>query len=187
MKTKILLSVHVIVFRVILFISAYMHQDSKEVNTSRDNTAAMHYEFLVNPVDPLFAGALSNAESMVEYREIQELYYHTWKSQYDYIMNKICTKCKQDEDIADYNLFIKEMDEGFDQLQPLILNEMFDNYHMPESPEKHSGGNGTYHQLLMYQGAMYRNACMFFISLYTKSEYQFPIDQVKKALVHETE
>lgn len=183
MKTKILLSVNVVLLGVILVMGACMYQDSKKVNPQPDNTATMYNAFLDNPIDPLFAEALANAKNMITYRTIQELYYHTWKSQYDTIMKKIRAKCKYNEDIADYHLFINEIDQTFDKLQPLILDEMFDNYDMPESPEKHSWGNGTYHKLLMYKGAVYRNACMFFISSYTKSEYHFPIKQIEKDLL----
>ncbi len=119
---------------------------------------------------------------MIEYCQIQQLYYETWIAQYNDIMKKIRKKCIYDEDIANYNLFINEMENGFDKLQPLILNEILDNYNMPESPEKDSWGNGTQETLLMYCGTMYRNACMFFIPFLEKSDYSFPVNEVKESL-----
>lgn len=64
-----------------------------------------------NPIDSLFAEALHDSPVMVEYRQIQELYYDTWKTQYDNIMGIIRNKCKYEEDIANYELFVKEMEE----------------------------------------------------------------------------
>ena len=135
-----------------------------------------------NPIDSLFAEALHDSHVMAEYRQIQELYYDTWKTQYDNIMGIIRNKCKYEEDIANYELFTKEMEEGFDNLQPLILNEMLDNYDMLESPEKNSWGNGTQDRLLMYQGTMYRNACMFFMPLLEENEYVFPLSEIEQDL-----
>ena len=97
-------------------------------------------------------------------------------------MGIIRNKCKYEEDIANYELFTKEMEEGFDNLQPLILNEMLDNYDMLESPEKNSWGNGTQDRLLMYQGTMYRNACMFFMPLLEENEYVFPLGEIEQDL-----
>jgi len=180
MKTRISIAVNVILFFIIIFMGACMYGDGKKDRAKTDN--AENYDTcLINPVDPLFSRALSDSGSMVEYRQIQALYYDTWKTQYDTLMKKIRQKCKYDEDIADYDLFVKEMDEGFERLQPLLIDEMLDNYEMPESPEKHSAGNGTYDALMMQKGTMYRNACMFFISL-DPSDYQFPVSEVEKAL-----
>lgn len=182
MKSKMLLSGAILIFSILLWTGAAMYGTSGQAAASPNDTADSYYAFLDNPIDPLFARALSGSSSMAEYRQIQELYYQTWKTQYDRIMKEIRKKCKYEEDIANYDLFVKEMDKGFGHLQPLILNEMLDQYDMPESPEKHSWGNGTHHALQMYQGAWYRNACMFFISAYTKSEYQFPMDTIKNTL-----
>ena len=162
----------------------YMYRDNKEVSgeLKRINTADHDYNCLENPIDPLFAEALSNSHVMIEYRQIQQLYYDTWIAQYNDIMKKIRKKCIYDEDVANYNLFTNEMEKGFDKLQPLILNEILDNYNIPESPEKNGWGNGTQETLLMYQGTMYRNACMFFIPFLEKSEYTFPVNEVKDSL-----
>ena len=119
---------------------------------------------------------------MIQYRQIQQLYYDTWIAQYNDIMKKIRKKCIYDEDIADYNLFINEMEKGFDKLQPCILNEILDNYQISESPQKDSWGNGTQEILLLYRGTMYRNACMFFIPFLEKSEYTFPVKKVEESL-----
>jgi len=181
MKTKILIITNVILFIIIIFMGTYIYRGGKEEN-DRTVKTDKYDTCLVNPIDPLFARALTDAHIMAEYRQIQELYYDTWKTQYDTLMKKIRKKCKYNGDIKDYSLFIKEMDEGFEYLQPLLIDEMLDNYGMPESPEKHSMGNGTYHTLLMQKGTMYRNACMFFISLDHKSDYQFPVNKVEKAL-----
>lgn len=148
----------------------------------RINTVDKDYNCLENPIDPLFEEALSNSHVMIEYRQIQQLYYDTWIAQYDDIMKKIRKKCIYDEDIANYNLFTNEMEKGFEKFQPLILNEILDNYNISESAEKDSWGNGTQETLLMYRGTMYRNACMFFIPFLEKSEYTFPVNGVKESL-----
>ena len=93
-------------------------------------------------------------------------------------MKKIRKKCIYEEDLANDKLFTN----GFEKLQPLILNEMLDHYHIPESLEKESWGNGTQGTLRMYQGTMYRNACMFFIPYLEKSEYTFPVTEIKELL-----
>lgn len=160
----------------------YLYREGKERNMDSDNTIDKSYECIQNPIDPLFLEALENAHTMVAYRACQELYYDIWKSQYEDIMKKIYKKCKYEEDIANYNLFVKEMEEGFDKLVPLILNEMLDNYDRSESSEKYNYGNGTNTTLLMYRGTMYRNVCMFFIPLLEENEYQFPKDVVQESI-----
>lgn len=184
MKVKFLIIVNLVLFSVIIFMGAHMYGSNKEVSgeLKRINIVEQHYNCLENPIDSLFAEALSNSHVTIEYNQIQQLYYDTWTAQYNDIMKKIREKCIYDEDIANYKLFTNEMEKGFDKLQPLILNEMLDNYNMPESPEKGSWGNGTQETLLMYQGTMYRNACMFFIPFLEKSEYTFPINEVKESL-----
>lgn len=141
-----------------------------------------NYECMQNPVDQLFMEALSGAGSEVNYRSCQELYYDTWKAQYEEIMEVLYEKCKSEEAIADYEMFVKEMEEGFGRLQPLIEMEMLDNYDIPEGAEKNTWGNGTLARLLMYEGAMYRNACMFFIPFLDADEYQFPQETVLESL-----
>lgn len=183
MKEKFPAIVNVILFGVIIFMGASMYEDNREMNLeSKHNMTGGHYNCLENPIDPLFAEALSNAHVMAEYRQIQQLYYDIWIAQYDTIMKKIRIKCKYEEDIANYTLFTDEMEKGFERLQPMILNEMLDNYHVPESPEKNSWGNGTQETLLLYRGMMYRNACMFLIPFLEKSEYTFPVNKVKDSL-----
>lgn len=184
MKVKFLIIINLILFSIIIFMGVHMYGENKEVSGEwkRINTVEQDYNCLQNPIDPLFAQALSNSHVMIEYCQIQQLYYETWIAQYNDIMKKIRKKCIYDEDIANYNLFINEMENGFDKLQPLILNEILDNYNMPESPEKDSWGNGTQETLLMYCGTMYRNACMFFIPFLEKSDYSFPVNEVKESL-----
>ncbi len=184
MKVKFLIIINIILFSIIIFMGVHICGENKDVSGEwkRINTVEQDYNCLENPMDPLFAQALSNSHVMIEYRQIQQLYYETWIAQYNDIMKKIRKKCIYNEDIANYNLFIKEMENGFDKLQPLILNEILDNYNIPESPEKDSWGNGTQETLLMYRGTMYRNACMFFIPFLEKSEYSFPVNEVKESL-----
>lgn len=184
MKVKFLIIVNLILFSIIIFMGVHMYGANKEVSgeLKKINMADQDYNCLENPIDPLFAQALSNSHVMIEYRQIQQLYYETWIAQYNDIMKKIRKKCIYDEDIANYNLFTNEMEKGFDKLEPLILNEILDNYNIPESPEKDSWGNGTQETLLLYRGTMYRNACMFFIPFLEKSEYTFPVKEVKESL-----
>lgn len=184
MKAKFLIIINIILFSIIIFMGVHICGENKDVSGewNRINTVEQDYNCLENPMDPLFAQALSNSHVMIEYRQIQQLYYETWIAQYNDIMKKIRKKCIYNEDIANYNLFIKEMENGFDKLQPFILNEILDNYNIPESPEKDSWGNGTQETLLMYRGTMYRNACMFFIPFLEKSEYSFPVNEVKESL-----
>lgn len=183
MKVKFLMIVNMILLSVI--ICGWVHM--KELTAEQDRNNVVYDQCLENPIDPLFAEALYDAPDMANYRQIQELYYDTWKTQYDNIMKIIRNKCKYEEDIANYELFTKEMDEGFNNLQPLILNEMLDNYNIPESPEKNSWGNGTRGRLLMYDGTMYRNACMFFIPFLEESEYVFPLNEIEESLSEITE
>lgn len=184
MKVKVLVTVNVILLGIIIFMGTYLYKGNREVSAQmqKNNMAERHNDCLENPIDPLFEKALSNSHVMTEYGQIQQLYYDVWIAQYNDIMKKIRKKCKYDEDVANYKLFTNEMEKGFDQLQPLILNEMLDNYKIPESPEKNSQGNGTQERLRMYQGTMYRNACMFFIPFLEKSEYTFPVKEVKESL-----
>lgn len=182
-KKKFIKALLIIVAALIIFSSmAIIVGKKRNAEADKNDTADGYYECMENPVDSLFAEALHDSHVMVEYHQIQELYYDTWKTQYDNIMGIIRNKCKYEEDIANYELFTKEMEEGFEYLQPLILNEMLDNYDMPESPEKNSWGNGTQDRLLMYQGTMYRNACMFFIPLLEENEYVFPLGEIEQAL-----
>lgn len=187
MKEKFPIMLNVILFGIIIFMGASMYEGNREVNPElKNNMTGEHYNCLENPIDPLFAEALSNTHVMAEYRQIQQLYYDIWIAQYDAIMKKIRKKCKYEEDIANYTLFTGEMEKGFERLQPLILNEMLDNYQIPESPEKNSQGNGTQETLLMYRGMMYRNACMLLMPFSEKSEYTFPVSKVKESLSQTT-
>lgn len=183
-KKKKIINHLLIIFVAFISFSAIAIIAGKKRNAEshKNDTVDSYYECMENPIDSLFAEALHYSNVMVEYRQIQELYYDTWKTQYDNIMGIIRDKCKYEEDIANYELFTKELEEGFDNLQPLILNEMLDNYDMPESPEKNSWGNGTRERLLMYQGTMYRNACMFFMPLLEENEYVFPLSEIEQDL-----
>lgn len=184
MKVKLLIIVNLILLSIIIFMGVHIYEDNQKMNGELEkmNTADQADHCLENPIDPQFAQALSNAYVMIQYRQIQQLYYDTWIAQYNDIMKKIRKKCIYDEDIADYNLFINEMEKGFDKLQPCILNEILDNYQISESPQKDSWGNGTQEILLLYRGTMYRNACMFFIPFLEKSEYTFPVKEVEESL-----
>lgn len=155
--------------------------DRKE---SEGNEKHVFYGCVENPIDPLFSDALIKAreQNEITYRMCQELYYNTWKAQYETIMQIIRKKCKYEEDIENYDLFEREIEEGFDRMKPLILNEMLDNYDMPESPEKHGYGNGTNGALLMYQGTVYRTACMFFQPMLDKEEYSFPKEEIQASI-----
>lgn len=181
-KNKLINALFIIFIALIFSAIAIIARKKLNAEADKNDTVDSYYECMENPIDSLFAEALHDSHVMVEYRQIQELYYDTWKTQYDNIMGIIRNKCKYEEDIANYVLFTKEMEEGFDHLQPLILNEMLDNYDMPESAEKNSWGNGTQDRLLMYQGTMYRNACMFFIPLLEENEYVFPLSEIEQHL-----
>lgn len=192
MKEKFLIVVNVFLVVVLVFMGIQLHNVKQNVpaenpeNRTSEEKNDTYKEAITNPIDPLFAKALNSHQSQTAYRALQDLYYDTWKAQYDHIMNLIYEKCQYDEDIANYHSFIKEMENevngGFAKMNPLMINEMSDNYNMPESPEKHSYGNGVHDALLMYQGTIYRNACMFFIPSLNDDEYNFPIAEVKLAI-----
>lgn len=189
MKERFLIAVNVILAIVLVFMGVQLYKGKQEVLAEKQKVETVegknvtYKEAITNPIDLLFAEALGNAHIEVTYRALQELYYNTWKTQYDNIMEAIRKKCQYDEDIANYDSFIKEVEreteDGFHKKEPLILNAMLDNFEMPESPEKHSYGNGTNYRLLLYKGTMYRNACMFFVPSFDEGEYSFPIETVK--------
>lgn len=185
MGKKISLCVNIIlgVIVVILAVNAYGSSKNAGLPAKGVLTDDGFYECMENPIDPLFAQALKDSRIMAQSRQIQKLYYDIWKTQYEDVMKKIRKKCKYDEDIANYELFTGQMEDGFGQLRPLILNEILDNYDIPKSPEKDSQGNGTNARLLMYQGTMYRNACMFFIPYMEENEYSFPVHEVRQTLL----
>jgi len=185
MRKRVSLSVSLILAVIAIVMGVTICKISKDagVNTKGVYTDDQLYECMENPIDPLFAQALSDSRSMMQSRQIQQYYFDIWKIQYEEMMKKIRKKCKYAEDIANFEAFIEETEKGFHKLQPLILNEMLDNYNMPESPEKNSLGNGTQERLLMYQGTMYRNACMFFIPFMDKNEYTFPVREVRRTLL----
>lgn len=176
MKVKWLLAVNIILSGVIIY--GWIHMKEFAAEQSRNRVVSEYYDCLINPIDSLFAEALYESKNNAEYRVIQKLYYETWKTQYDDIMKIIRDKCIYEEDIANYELFTKEMEEGFDKLQPLILTEMLDNYNIP----RQGWGNGTGDRLRMYYGTMYRNACMFFIPILEESEYVFPVNEIEQSL-----
>lgn len=173
MKEKFLITVNIILTIVMIFMGLQLYKSRQEVLAEKhaDETAEENNntdkESITNPIDPLFAEALGSAHVQVTYRALQELYHDTWKPQYEAIMSIIREKCRYDEDIANHDSFIKEVERetknGFQMKEPLILNEMSDNYEIPKGPEKYSYGNGTDDRLLLYKGTMYRNACMFFV------------------------
>jgi hypothetical protein len=133
-----------------------------------------YYFFMSNPIDNFFKDKFQNhVPAEVARRDYQELYLKVWKNEYNTIMDIIKKKCKYEEDITRYKNFTNEISSSFDILKPLLLAEMLENYNYPESPEKHSYGNGTQPMLDMYQGMIYRNACMLFIPC-LKDEYNFP-------------
>ena len=185
MGKKISLSVNIILAVIVVIMGVNAYGSSKNISPHAEEASAGDgfYECMENPIDPLFAQALNDSRIMAQYRQIQKFYYEIWKAQYEDIIKKIRKKCKDDEDIANYELFTREIEEGFRQMQPLILNEMPGNYGMSKSPEKNGPGNGTNERLLMYQGTMYRNACMFFIPFMSENEYTFPVHEVRQTLL----
>jgi hypothetical protein len=114
-----------------------------------------------------------NNISQVELRDLQDKYYFVWKNEYQNILKLIKNKCIKEQDNENYKNFIELVDSEFQTIKPLLLNEILDNYNMEDSPEKQSIGNGTTDLLKLYQGMIYRNACMLFIP-YLKDEYKFP-------------
>lgn len=145
-------------------------------NNNIDSSYSTYY-FMTNPIDNYFSEMMNDTRiTEIELRDLQEHYFVVWKNEYDKIMSLIKDKCIYEEDIQNYNTFTNETETSFDKIKPLLLNEMLDNYTMPESPEKHSYGNGTNSKLEMYKGMIYRNACMMFIP-YLANEYQFPSNE----------
>ncbi len=141
---------------------------------SHETLDYFYYFLMDNPIDNYFKDKFQNhVQAEMDRRDYQKLYLKVWNQEYDSIMNIIKKKCKSDEDITRYKTFIKEVDSSYNLLQPLLLAEMLDNYAEPESPEKYSYGNGTQPMLDMYQGMIYRNACMLFIP-FLQDEYSFP-------------
>lgn len=90
MKVKFLIIINLILFSIIIFMGVHMYGENKEVSGEwkRINTVEQDYNCLQNPIDPLFAQALSNSHVMIEYCQIQQLYYETWIAQYNDIMKK---------------------------------------------------------------------------------------------------
>ena len=143
-------------------------------NTSDVFVDYFYYFLMNNPTDNYFKDKFQNhIQAEMDRRDYQELYLKVWKQEYNTIMNIMKGKCKSEEDITRYKNFTKEVTSSYEILQPLLLAEMLDNYTYPESPEKYSYGNGTQSMLNMYQGMIYRNACMLFIP-YLQDEYDFP-------------
>jgi len=140
-----------------------------------------NYYFMTNPIDEYFATKFSDSTMCeIEFKDYQTAYEAVWKKEYNTIMTVIKNKCTYDDDIEIYNNFTKHIENSMADIEPMLLAEMLDNYNMPESPEKHSWGNGTSTALKMYNGMLYRNGCMLFIP-YLEDEYLFPtIDDVNE-------
>lgn len=149
-------------------------QEEFSENESNEKMDYFYDFFMCNPIDNYFKDKFQNhTQAEMDRRDYQKLYLKVWKQEYDSIMKIIKKKCESDEDITRYKTFINEVNSSYNLLQPLLLAEMLDNYAEPESPEKYSYGNGTQPMLDMYQGMIYRNACMLFIP-YLQDEYSFP-------------
>ncbi len=140
-----------------------------------------NYYFMTNPIDEYFATKFSDSYMCnIEFKDYQEAYETVWKKEYNTIMTIIKNKCIYNDDIDIYNNFTKQIETSMVDIEPMLLAEMLDNYNMPESPEKHSWGNGTSAALRMYNGMLYRNGCMLFIPC-LENEYKFPTsDDVSK-------
>lgn len=185
---KIIIVVSLLINLILIF---YILKDkflnSNNIKTNLEkveiNKDYSHYYFMNNPVDEYFSMKIINANlSEIEIRTYQEEYLKIWKNIYDNIISIIRKKCVYEEDIARYNKFTNEINNSFENIKPLLLAEMLDNYLLQESPEKHSYGIGTADKLKMYEGMIYRNACMLFIP-YLVDEYKFPdSNQIKSIL-----
>lgn len=152
-------------------------QEEFSENESNEKMDYFYGFFMCNPIDNYFKDKFQNhTQAEMDRRDYQKLYLKVWKQEYDSIMNIIKKKCESDEDITRYKTFINEVNSSYNLLQPLLLAEMLDNYAEPEAPEKYSYGNGTQPMLDMYQGMIYRNACMLFIP-YLQDEYSFPSEK----------
>lgn len=177
---KILIFIILTLSVIIFFLSFYILKEKKDDRKSNSITIKeeitsnySNYYFMNNPIDEYFIKIFNKPNLCeIEVRDYQEDYLLIWENVYTDITKIIQEKCIYDEDIARFDQFIKEIDTSFDTIKPLLLAEMLDNYDMPESPEKHSYGNGTNEKLNMYKGMIYRNACMLFIP-YLEDEYIF--------------
>lgn len=175
---KVVVIVSIFVNFILLFyiIKEKLNRPSTWANSTNEesNKSYLSYIFMNNPVDEYFSKKFEDLTlSEIEIKTYQEDYLKVWKNIYDNIMNIIHNKCIYEEDIAKYNNFIKEINNCYENIEPLLLLEMLNNYSIPESPEKYSYGTGTADGLKMYKGMIYRNACMLFIP-YLVDEYQFP-------------
>lgn len=143
-------------------------------NSPKDSQDYSYYFFMSNPIDNFFKDKLQNdIQSEMDRQDYQKFYSKIWKQQYTSIMAVIKEKCTSEKDKIRYKNFTNDISSSYKILQPLLLAEMLDNYTYPEGPEKYSYGNGTKAMLDMYQGMIYRNACMMFIP-YLQDEYTFP-------------
>lgn len=177
--TKVIITISMCINLILFF---YIIKDKISNNNSIDVSATNEkinynyssYYFMTNPVDEYFSEKFTNPTlSQVELKDYQEEYLKVWKSIYDDIMSIVRNKCIYEEDIAIYDIFMKGTEDYYANLKPFLLAVMLDNFSMPESPEKHSWGTGTFQALEMHNGMVYRNACMFFVQ-YMEDEYNFP-------------
>lgn len=181
MKYKILIVLVCILLFTNIGMGAYIVKDkilnrheTKDTKIESDiNNNNSNSYFMMNPIDEYFVENFSNHKNEIEYRLYQRAYLDIWKTEYNKILKIIREKCIYEEDVNIINEFNEEIEESYDKLEPALLAVMLDNFEIPESPEKHSQGNGTTAKLDMYRGILYRNACMLFIE-YIDDEYKFP-------------
>jgi len=181
MKYKILIVLVCILLFTNIGMGAYIVKDkilnrheTKDTKIESDiNNNNSNSYFMMNPIDEYFVEKFSNYKEEIEYRLYQRAYLDIWKTEYNKILKIVREKSIYEEDINIINDFNEEIEKSYDKLEPALLAVMLDNFEMPESPEKHSQGNGTTAKLDMYRGILYRNACMLFIE-YIDDEYKFP-------------
>lgn len=160
---KILIFIILTLSVIIFFLCFYILKEKKDDRKSNSITIKeeitsnySNYYFMNNPIDEYFIKIFNKPNLCeIEVRDYQEDYLLIWENVYTDITKIIQEKCIYDEDIARYDQFIKEIDTSFDTIKSLLLAEMLDNYDMPESPEKHSYGNGTNEKLNMYKPRLF--------------------------------
>lgn len=154
-----------------------------EHNQEEDLEGHDYYEELIvedysNPIDAYFLPRIKNASCQAGHREMQDMYWDAWKTEFDNIMVWMQDKCVYQEDKDNLLLFTKSVESLIETTRTILVTDWLNDYELlPTSDNRNFWGNGTRSGLNQKEAEIYRDVSMKLIDdTYTFLEQDYSLE-----------
>ena len=138
-----------------------------------------------NPIDKVFYETVNKPSRQLceaQIRDLQKLYYHIWKQQYDTVLEQMKERCQYKEDEQNLKAWEKSVKSQLETVEPVLANEITDGYETKPEQKVQNYGNGTQARLLLCKGMVYRDVCMLIFSTGDYEDTLIPEKDVEKQI-----